>query len=168
MSRKSAIPLIIIAQFCCTCLWFAGNAVIIELGNANDLEGDHLVVWTIMVQLGFILGTLLTAFLLLADRFSPSKVFLMAGIIGGVINLMLLIPGQSVLSISILRFLCGLTLAGIYPIGMKIAADYRRDGLGLALGFLVGARSCTRIFWTHVGTLYLLGFHASNFKFLFF
>ena len=37
------------------------------------------------------------------------------------------------------RFLTGLFLAGIYPVGMKIASDYYKDGLGKALGFLVGA-----------------------------
>ena len=33
----------------------------------------------------------------------------------------------------------GFFLAGIYPVGMKIAADYFEKGLGAALGFLVGA-----------------------------
>jgi len=139
MSNSLAIPIIIVAQFCCTCIWFAGNAVIQDLGFANQLEGDHLVLWTVMVQLGFIIGTFLTAFLLLADRFPPANVFLFAGLVGGILNLGLLLPGQSTVSISILRFLSGLTLAGIYPIGMKIAADYRREGLGMVLGFLVGA-----------------------------
>mgnify|MGYP002639492489 CR=1 FL=1 len=30
-------------------------------------------------------------------------------------------------------------LAGIYPVGMKIATDYFKNGLGKSLGFLVGA-----------------------------
>ena len=38
-----------------------------------------------------------------------------------------------------LRFGTGLCLAGIYPVGMKIAADYYENGLGRALGYLVGA-----------------------------
>lgn len=37
------------------------------------------------------------------------------------------------------RFLTGFFLAGIYPVGMKIAADYFEEGLGKSLGFLVGA-----------------------------
>ncbi len=139
MSKRAVIPIIIIAQFCCTSLWFAGNAVIAELGLANGIDGDQVVQWTIAVQLGFIIGTFVLAFFLIADRFSPSKVFLLAGLLGAFLNYGLLLPGQSVLSISILRFLTGFTLAGIYPIGMKIASDYRKDGLGVALGFLVGA-----------------------------
>lgn len=38
-----------------------------------------------------------------------------------------------------LRFLTGFFLAGIYPVGMKIASDYFEEGLGKSLGFLVGA-----------------------------
>jgi MFS family permease len=38
-----------------------------------------------------------------------------------------------------LRFITGFFLAGIYPVGMKIAADWFPQKLGNALGFLVGA-----------------------------
>jgi MFS family permease len=38
-----------------------------------------------------------------------------------------------------IRFLTGFFLAGIYPVGMKIATDYYKKGLGTSLGFLVGA-----------------------------
>ena len=38
-----------------------------------------------------------------------------------------------------LRFLTGFFLAGIYPVGMKIAADWFDKNLGKALGYLVGA-----------------------------
>jgi len=37
------------------------------------------------------------------------------------------------------RFLTGFFLAGIYPVGMKIAADYYDKDLGKALGYLLGA-----------------------------
>jgi len=39
----------------------------------------------------------------------------------------------------ILRFATGFFLAGIYPVGMKIAASWYENGLGRALGYLVGA-----------------------------
>jgi MFS family permease len=42
-------------------------------------------------------------------------------------------------SILVLRYLTGFFLAGIYPVGMKIASDYFDKGLGKSLGFLVGA-----------------------------
>ena len=37
------------------------------------------------------------------------------------------------------RVLTGFFLAGIYPVGMKIASDHYQQGLGKSLGFLVGA-----------------------------
>jgi len=39
----------------------------------------------------------------------------------------------------LLRFATGFFLAGIYPVGMKIAAGWYAEGLGRALGYLVGA-----------------------------
>jgi MFS family permease len=42
-------------------------------------------------------------------------------------------------SLLALRFLTGFFLAGIYPVGMKIATGWYRSDLGNALGFLVGA-----------------------------
>ena len=139
MSVKSTIFLIVFSQFCCTSLWFAGNAVVSDLATTNNLTESAVVFWTIAVQLGFILGTLLTAFFLIADRFSPSRIFMIAAVFGALINLCLLIPHQSALSIAGIRFLTGFSLAGIYPIGMKIAADYKKDGLGIAPGI-----SCRR------------------------
>ncbi len=39
----------------------------------------------------------------------------------------------------VLRFFTGFFLAGVYPVGMKIATGWYRRGLGQALGYLVGA-----------------------------
>lgn len=47
--------------------------------------------------------------------------------------------GKSATSLFTMRFITGFFLAGIYPVGMKIAADWYEKGLGKALGYLVGA-----------------------------
>ncbi len=91
------------------------------------------------VQFGFIVGTLTFALLTLADRFSPSRIFMICAILGGVFNLSLLIPNINVINLLTARFATGFFLAGIYPVGMKIASDYYKGGLGRALGYLVGA-----------------------------
>ena len=51
---------------------------------------------------------------------------------------MLLLPAV-LLSMTGTRFGIGFFLAGIYPVGMKIASGWYQKGLGGALGFLVGA-----------------------------
>lgn len=111
-------------------------ADLIQSYSLNETALGHL---TSAVQFGFIMGTLSFAILSIADRFSPSKVFLVSAILGSVFNLGVLWDGNTLASIVSLRFLTGFFLAGIYPIGMKIAADYFDNGLGKSLGFLVGA-----------------------------
>ena len=138
-SKKHILPLIVISQFFCTSLWFAGNGVMQNLVNTFDLEESALGNLTVAVQFGFISGTLIFALLSIADRFSPSKVFFISAILGAIFNLGLILDYQTEFSLISFRFFTGLFLAGIYPVGMKIATDYYQKGLGKALGFLVGA-----------------------------
>lgn len=133
------LPVIVFAQFCCTSLWFAGNGVMNDLVLNFHLGGAALGNLTSAVQFGFISGTLLFAVLSVADRFSPSKVFLASALIGALFNTGMIWQGNNLASLLVLRFLTGFFLAGIYPVGMKIAADYYEKGLGKSLGFLVGA-----------------------------
>ncbi|TNE78738.1 MAG: MFS transporter [Bacteroidetes bacterium] len=135
----SKLPLIVFAQFACTSLWFAGNALLGPLAETFHLDDAVLPHLTSAVQLGFITGTLLFALLNLADRMSPSKLFFINALLGALFNLAMVWEGNTLESLLGLRFLTGLVLAGIYPVGMKIAADYFEKGLGLALGYLVGA-----------------------------
>ena len=138
-SSKHILPVIVIAQFFCTSLWFAGNGVMQDLVVNFGLNTSDLAHLTSAVQFGFISGTLLFALLSIADRYSPSKVFMYCASIGAVCNLGIIIEGNTLISILALRFLTGFFLAGIYPVGMKIAADYYKSGLGKSLGYLVGA-----------------------------
>ena len=133
------LPLIIISQFCCTSLWFAGNGVMDKLIQVYNLDPSALSFLTSAVQFGFILGTFIFALFAISDRYSPSKVFMVSAILAALFNCGLIIKGQSLTALLILRFLTGFFLAGIYPVGMKIASDYYSHGLGKALGFLVGA-----------------------------
>ena len=139
MLSKNTLPLIIISQFFCTSLWFAGNGVSNDIITNFQLNTDTLSYLTSSVQLGFILGTLLFAFLSITDRFSPSKIFFLSALLGGLFNLGILIESNTFFSLILFRFLTGFCLAGIYPVGMKIAADYFDKGLGKSLGWLVGA-----------------------------
>ncbi|WP_339656144.1 MFS transporter [uncultured Maribacter sp.] len=140
MKQKSHIlPIIILSQFACTSTWFAGNAILESLTKKLDFGTDIISYVLSSVQFGFIVGTLLFAILMIADRFSPSRVFMLCAFLASLSNLFLILPNLSVIGLMLARFSTGFFLAGIYPIGMKIAADYYEKGLGKALGFLVGA-----------------------------
>lgn len=133
------LPVIVFAQFAGTSLWFAGSAIAADLQHALQLPADVLGNITSAVQLGFISGTLVFAVFSVADRFSPSGVFLFSALAGACVNLCIYWFAKDVVSLLVFRFLTGFFLAGIYPVGMKIAADWFASGLGKALGYLVGA-----------------------------
>ncbi len=136
---KKVLPVIVISQFLCTSPWFAGNAVMVDLVKNFDLHDDFLAHLTSAVQIGFITGTFVFALFAIADRFSPSSVFLTSALLCAGFNGLLALEGVSAFSLLAIRFLTGFFLAGIYPIGMKIASDHYREGLGRSLGWLVGA-----------------------------
>lgn len=138
-TKKYVLPIIVISQFCCTSLWFAGNGVMQNLVETFHLQENALGYLTSSVQFGFISGTLLFALFTISDRFSPSKVFFVSAILGATFNLGFVLDNQTLFSLISFRFLTGFFLAGIYPVGMKIATDYYQKGLGKSLGFLVGA-----------------------------
>ncbi|TGD79541.1 MFS transporter [Hymenobacter wooponensis] len=136
---RRILPTIVLAQFFCTSLWFAGNAIAPDIAQQFHLASSFVAYLTSAVQLGFITGTLTFALLAIADRFSPSRVFFVSALLAALCNLGVNLGGIGPGQLLALRFLTGFFLAGIYPVGMKIASDYYQTGLGKSLGFLVGA-----------------------------
>ncbi|MEP7205683.1 MAG: MFS transporter [Casimicrobiaceae bacterium] len=133
------LPVITVSQFAGTSLWFAGNAVLPELQREWGLRADALGHVTSAVQLGFVAGTLTFSALAFADRFSPRRMFFACSVLGALVNAALLVMPHELAMLLVLRFVTGFFLAGIYPIGMKIAAGWYERGLGNAIGLLVGA-----------------------------
>ena len=135
---RHILPLIVIAQFAGTSLWFAGNAILADV-PALAVRPYAIGQMTSAVMIGFIAGTLVFAILAMADRFSPVKVFFVSSLLAAGFNACMLGVADSYGYMLLFRFLTGFLLAGIYPVGMKIAADWYDKGLGKALGYLVGA-----------------------------
>jgi MFS family permease len=141
LSKRPAyiLPLIVLSQFAGTSLWFTGNAILPELKQSLHLSQYAVSNVTSAVMLGFIAGTLIFAFLSLADRYSPTHLFFISSLAGALFNIAIIWWATDAASLFIFRFLTGFCIAGIYPVGMKIAADWYEKGLGKALGFLLGA-----------------------------
>ncbi len=137
--NKKVLPVIVLSQFAGTSLWFVGNAVLPELKQTLQLSQYAVSLVTSAVMLGFIAGTLVFAFLSLADRFSPVKLFFISSLLGALTNAAVAWFVTDGAGLFLFRLLTGFCLAGIYPVGMKIAADWYEKGLGKALGFLLGA-----------------------------
>jgi MFS family permease len=131
------LPLIIISQFAGTSLWFAVNAILPDI--IQESQASTAGNFTSIIQLGFITGTLVFAIFSIADRFASSKVFFLSSVVAALANVAIVWNSGDLTTIYALRFTTGFFLAGIYPVGMKIAADWFDKGLGKALGYLVGA-----------------------------
>ncbi|HMG34419.1 MAG TPA: MFS transporter [Blastocatellia bacterium] len=119
--------------------WFSGTAVVSLISREWSLSDAQSAWLTIAVQFGFITGTFAYSLLNLADRFSPRHVFLVSALGGAVFNACFALLAGDLISGVTFRFLTGVTLAGVYPVGMKIIASWFRSGLGWRLGVLVGA-----------------------------
>jgi len=141
MTQRSPwiLPVIIISQFAGGSLWFSGNAILNDLIREWGISIHALGYLTSAVQLGFISGTFLFAYFTISDRYSPRNIFFICSLSGSLANSFILLMTGELFPLILLRFMTGFFLAGIYPVGMKIAAGWYREGLGKALGFLVGA-----------------------------
>ncbi len=139
MTPRRILPAIVLAQLAGTSLWFAVNGVMDSLRRDWRLPEEALGALTSAVQIGFVFGTLAFALLTIADRFSARKVFLASALAGSLCNAAAVVAPERLDVLLALRFLTGFFLAGIYPVGMKIASGWYERGLGAALGFLIGA-----------------------------
>lgn len=136
---RRVLPVLVLAQFAGTSLWFAVNAVMPDLQRAFGWPADAVGTLTSTLQIGFIAGTLVFALLAIADRFSARKVFLFCALAGAACTVGAWWQVHAFHALLAWRFATGFLLAGIYPVGMKIAAQWYSKGLGTALGLLVGA-----------------------------
>ncbi|SFQ22744.1 Predicted arabinose efflux permease, MFS family [Variovorax sp. OK605] len=134
------LPVIVFSQFAGTSLWFAANAVMPDLQLAWALAPSSVGTLTSAVQVGFVAGTLVFALLTIADRYRPTRLFLVCAAAGAVANAVAaFLPTGAWAALLASRFAVGFLLAGVYPIGMRIAASWYREGLGAAMGMLIGA-----------------------------
>ncbi|MBU4182467.1 MAG: MFS transporter [Gammaproteobacteria bacterium] len=136
---RHILPVLVTAQFAGTSLWFAVNAVMPDLQRELGWPASAVGPLTSALQFGFIMGTLVFALLAIADRFSARKVFLFCALAGAACTVGAWAMVTHYEALLVWRFFTGVFLAGIYPVGMKIAAQWYTKGLGAALGLLIGA-----------------------------
>jgi MFS family permease len=136
--RAYPVATIAVAQLLGTSLWFSANSAAPDLMRAWGIGVSGIGWLTNAVQLGFILGTSAFALSGLADRFPASRIFVVSAALGALFNACFARFSHGLASAAIFRFLVGLSLAGIYPIGMKLIVSWAPNRRGAALAYLVG------------------------------
>lgn len=136
--RTRPVATIAIAQLFGTSIWFSANSAADDLRRAWGASVADIGILTSAVQLGFILGTLVFSLSGLADRFPANRIFVSCAVLGALFNACFAWISHGVASGAIIRFLVGVCLAGIYPIGMKLVISWAPERSGSALAYLVG------------------------------
>lgn len=131
------VATIAIAQLFGTSLWFSANSAADDLMQAWQVSAADIGWMTSAVQVGFILGTLVMALGGLADRYRASRIFVCCALAGALFNAAFAWLSEGLASAVALRFLVGVSLAGIYPLGMKLIVSWAPERTGQALAQLV-------------------------------
>ncbi len=120
-------------------LWFSASAVVPALRAEIDLPAGIASLFTSSVQAGFVAGTIVSALLGLADRLEPRRFFMWSAFAAAGANALILMIEPASATTIVLRFVTGVCMAGVYPVGMKLASTWAKGDMGLMIGVLVGA-----------------------------
>ncbi len=137
--KTRSVLLLAFAQVFALSLWFISAAVLPDMLREYPLSTLAQAALSSAVPAGFVMGALVSALTGLSDRFDPRRVFAVCAVFAAGSGYALLIfePGSWVSVL--MRFVTGAMLAGVYPVGMKIAVGWGKEDRGLLVGLLVGA-----------------------------
>jgi MFS family permease len=139
VGKAGSMALLMLAQVLVLSLWFISAATMPGMLAEVAISPSRQAALSSGVQIGFVGGALVSAVLGLADRFDPRALFAGCAVLAAVANAALpVLPVGGDLAIA-LRVLTGLLLAGVYPVGMKMAAGWGLRDRGFLVGLLVGA-----------------------------
>ncbi len=137
-SKLRTLLLLSLAELFAMVVWFSASAVVPALTEVWALSDAGRSWLTMSVQIGFVVGALASSLLNLADRVPAHRLLAVSAWFAALSTA--LIPSVSGIGPAlVLRFLTGVFLAGVYPVGMKIIATWTKEDRGLGIGLMVGA-----------------------------
>ncbi len=127
-----------LAELCALSLWYSASVIAPELIEIWNLSESSEAWLSASVPIGFVIGALVSSYFGVADRFNPRKVLAISAFLGALLNALLILVDTAFFGI-LLRILTGVTLAGVYPIAVKILSQWFPQKRGLAIGILIAA-----------------------------
>ncbi len=138
-NKWRTLILLAIAELLGMSVWFSASAVVPALTQAWSLNDSGRAWLTMSVQIGFVFGAFGSALFNLSDLIPARRLFTASALLAALSTAMIAWSASSLASALVFRFLTGLFLAGVYPVGMKIMATWTQKDRGLGIGLLVGA-----------------------------
>lgn len=139
MTKLPSLVLLGIAEVLALSLWFSATATVPTLLASGAVTPGQASLFTSAVQGGFVAGTVISAISGLSDRIDARRLFAACTLLGAAANLAILAFDPASPMVPVLRFVTGASMAGVYPVGMRIAASWAKGDLGFLVGLLVGA-----------------------------
>ena len=137
VDRLGPVATVSIAQLFGTSLWFSANSAADDLMRTWQASPSDIGWLTNAVQAGFILGTLIISLSGAADRFRASTSFVLFSMVGAFFNACFAWLSHDLGSGALFRFCVGISLAGVYPMGMKLIVSWAPERTGPALAQLI-------------------------------
>ncbi|MEP7136657.1 MAG: MFS transporter [Chloroflexota bacterium] len=131
--------LLALAELLAMSVWFSASAVVPALTKAWSLDDGGRAWLTMSVQIGFVVGAFGSALFNLSDILPARRLFTISALLAALSTALIPLLASSLVPALVFRFLTGLFLAGVYPVGMKIMATWTQKDRGLGIGLLVGA-----------------------------
>tara|TARA_R110002096_G_scaffold26825_7_gene82660 strand:+ start:11365 stop:12519 length:1155 start_codon:yes stop_codon:yes gene_type:complete len=133
------LSLLLLAEVAGMSLWFVSSAILPDMIREADISSLRQAALSSGVQAGFVVGALVVAFLGLADRYDPRRIFAISAVLAALVNLSLIVSVPGSTAAILARFVTGALLAGVYPVGMKIVVGWGRKDRGFLVGALIAA-----------------------------
>ena len=137
--RLPSIMMATLAMVAALGLWFSASAIVPALRVQEGVDPTIASLFSSAVQIGFVCGTIISAVFVLADRLDPRRLFALSAVVAAGANLAILLFEPSSPMVILCRFITGMCMAGIYPVGMKLATTWAQGDMGFLVGTLVGA-----------------------------
>ncbi|MBS1679050.1 MAG: MFS transporter [Actinobacteria bacterium] len=120
-------------------VWFSAAATVPSIRSEWGISDGEASWLTTMVQLGFVVGAIVSASFNLSDRVDAGKLICVsAGVAGTTVAILPVVATGLAVALP-LRFLTGVALAGVYPVGAKVVASWFSSNRGIAMGLLLAA-----------------------------
>lgn len=133
-----ALALIAVAEVLTLSLWFSASVVATPLQRLWHLHSIEVALLTASVQLGFVAGALASSLTGIIDRFNARRIMAFSAIGGAGVNALFVLSNSWETGM-FLRMLTGVAMVGVYPVAVKLVAQWSPVSRGTAVGILVAA-----------------------------
>ncbi|UEM24474.1 MFS transporter (plasmid) [Skermanella mucosa] len=137
--KTLSLALLLVSEVAAMSVWFATTASLAGIREEWHLGAFQEALLTSSVQAGFVAGTLVSALLSLPDRLDLRRLFCGSALVAAAANAAILAFEPIDAMVPLLRFVTGMCMAGVYPVGMKLASTWAERDLGLLIGLLIAA-----------------------------